>query len=93
VADVLPLKEFVRQLSQYWQFGALELEVDTPLAEIGIDSLGKLELIIMLEDFAGHEMPDELWTEPMTLREIYSSYEVYAARDKSEADFFRAPST
>jgi acyl carrier protein len=78
------LEQFVNEVSAYLDLEVHGLEVDRPLEELGIDSLGQLELIIMLEDFAGHEMPEELWYESMTLGEIYSTYETYASRDQRE---------
>ncbi len=80
--EIVSLHEFVSELCRYWSLDATELEVDRPLEELGIDSLGKLELIVMLEDFGGHEMPDELWSDGVTLRDIYDSYQIYASRDR-----------
>jgi len=90
MSGVLSFEEFVSQLADYWELSIVQTDMDRPLEELGIDSLGKLELIIMLEDFAGHEMPEELWSDSMTLRDIYLSYEVYASRDRA-GDIFQRP--
>lgn len=84
MSKVLSLEEFVAELCNYWRLETADIDVHRPLEELGIDSLGKLELIVMLEDFGGHEMPDELWSESTSLVDIYSCYEVYASRDRLE---------
>ena len=88
MAELLSAEEFTSQLADYWCLDIREGDIERPLEDVGIDSLGKLELIMMLEDFAGHPMPDDVWSDVMTLRDIYSSYEVYASRDRVAADFF-----
>ena len=92
MAEFLSLDEFRQQLCDYWGLEIREVDVGRPLEDVGIDSLGKLELIIMLEDFAGHEMPDDLWSEAMTLGDIYGCYEVYASRDRAAGEFFTSTS-
>jgi acyl carrier protein len=84
LAEILSFADFVSEICKYWDLDPGQLDADRSLEDLGIDSLGKLDLIVMLEDFAGHEMPDELWTEAVTLAEIYASYEVYASRDRLE---------
>ena len=84
MADVLSFEDFVSEICDFWNLDSNQFNPDRSLEELGIDSLGKLDLIVMLEDFAGHEMPDELWTETVTLADIYASYEVYASRDRLE---------
>ena len=90
MAEILSLEQFASQLAEYWCLEINESDVEQPLGDIGVDSLGKLELIIMLEDFAGHEVPDEVWLETMTIRDIYGCYEVYASRDRAGVEFFDA---
>ena len=80
MANLLSIEEFADELRRYWDLDSELFNLDEPLEEQGVDSLGKLELIVMLEDFAGHEMPDELWSDSVTLRDIYQSYEEYASR-------------
>lgn len=79
---MLSLEEFIKELSQYWMMQPDELDPDRPLDELGIDSLATLELVVMLEDFAGHELPDEVWEQTTTLRDIHSTFEIYASRDR-----------
>jgi len=82
MASILSLEEFISELCSYWNLDEAGIDPKRPLEELGIDSLAKLELVVMLEDFAGHEMPEELCTQVMTLVDVYASYEVYASRDR-----------
>ena len=82
MTDVLALEDFASELSQHWGVDSDSIDLDRPLVELGLDSLSMLELVVMLEDFAGHEMPEELWSDGVTLRDLYASYEVYASRDR-----------
>jgi len=88
MSQVLSLDEFTNELCQYWGVDWGEVDPSRPLEELGVDSLGMLELIVMLEDFAGHEVPEELWGESATLQDIYDSYQVYASRDRMDPGQF-----
>ena len=84
MGETLSPDQFLFEVCRYLDLELEGLDMELSLEEQGIDSLGKLELLFMLEDFAGHEMPEELWLQEITLRDVYTSYETYASRDRME---------
>jgi acyl carrier protein len=53
-----------------------EKDLDTPLEELGADSLTMLEIVMALEEKAGMNLPDELHEEPsLTMRKLAEALE------------------
>ena len=69
------------------QFGAegAAIDVDAPLSQLGVDSLGFLELLFELEDHVGVAISPDSVTGVQTLRELAARVdELIAARDATE---------
>ena len=82
--NLLTINQFIQELCHYWDMRPEDIDIHRPLIDSGIDSLGLLELIIMLEDFGGNDLPEELWSEETTLLDIFTTYELYASRDRRD---------
>jgi acyl carrier protein len=67
VDTLLSIKELAAK-----QFGgdANDIDIDAPVVQLGIDSLGFLEFLFELEDKLGISIPQESVTNVKTLREL-----------------------
>jgi len=56
------------------------IDVDAPISQLGVDSLGFLELLFELEDHVGVPIPPEAVKEVQTLRELAAKVDEIVAR-------------
>ena len=68
------------------QFGeeGTTIDIDAPIAELGVDSLGFLELLFELEDHVGVAIPPESVTDVKTLRELAARVDALVASRNAE---------
>lgn len=59
---------------------AVQLSLDTSLAQIGLDSLQRIELQSTIEEHYGGRLPEELGPQLETIREIVAAVEQYLCR-------------
>jgi len=62
------------------------IDVDAPIAQLGVDSLGFLELLFELEDHVGVPIAPEAVKDARTLRELATRVDEIVARTEPAAD-------
>jgi acyl carrier protein len=64
------LESLAELLAEEYGIDRARLTPDTPLASLGIDSLGLVELLFLVEDRLGIEIPSDAPTELGTVAEV-----------------------
>ena len=82
--DVLNFADFCLRLNEVTGVAVEEMTPETRLIEdLALDSFGLLELLIIMEDTAGVEFPDDLLPQIRTLGDAHSFYETKAGHPQS----------
>jgi 8-amino-7-oxononanoate synthase/acyl carrier protein len=64
---------------------AAELTLDTPISDLGLDSLERMEILAALEERFGGRFPEELLPELETCRQVVDAVERYLGEEPKEA--------
>ena len=74
--DPLSLEAMVMLLFRYFDLKD-EVDPDSSLADLGLDSLQSYELLVVVEEWAAFDLPPELLTAKTTLRDLHHLYLSY----------------
>jgi acyl carrier protein len=68
----ITLAEFCRGLESYFGFGPFEIDPDDELAaDLGFDSVMYVELVLMLEEAAGHTLSEQALDSLRTVDDVW----------------------